>query len=350
VLIAAAHAARPGVLRARSLEHAKFAGAALACVVAFVGALPPGLVHWEEILDGVRYAARTYATSHPGFMSPHPALDGLLTLAWVGVGEGATLATCLWRRGRTSRRCLVPLVALVLGYLGLLGVQSVFVMRNLLHFVPALVLLSSWGIARSLDVARRARWPAISLVAVVCALLFPCGARAVTQVRALSARDTRLLARDWLAAHAKRGERVALANGAGFQLVPLSGLDLRAQRTTFPDLDVLAARGFRWLAHSDASEIRYLRSPERFPEQAAKVRVWREELGRRAVLVKRLARRPLPGWDLPGSTANMYHQPEVRIYRLHPPKPAAATTRVAGPAAPPASSESATKPSVGAAR
>jgi dolichyl-phosphate-mannose-protein mannosyltransferase len=313
VAIAAAHLARPGALRSLRAQ-AKLAAAALTALAALVVVLPPGLVDWAEVADGVRHVAHVYGKGWTGFASPHAGLDGLVTLWSVGTGEAALLVGLLWLRGPTSRRRIVPIAVLVLGYLALLGAQILFMARNLVHFLPALLLLCSWGFGRALDLARRAGRPVAVAVGVV--LIAPVAARAAVQVRALSGRDTRLLAHDWIAAHLKPGEKVALANGSGYPMVPLDDLPVRPRPTDRPDLDRLYGQGFRWLVYSDASDLRYLRSPERFPVESAAIRGWLDRLGGHARRVRHFPRRPLPGWDLPGSTANMYHQPDVTIYRL----------------------------------
>jgi len=321
IVIGAAHFARPRVIRAWR-EHIKILCAALAAFLAMVVALPPGLVRWDEVIEGARRTSFVYGRSWPGFDSPYPALDGLRTITAAGLGWGATAAVLFWLRGPVSRRRLVPLGTLVVGYLWLLGAQKVYIARNLLHFLPATLLLASWGVARLLALAarpgrfRRWRWP---LTAAVCAtLVVQPVALAVVQVRALAARDTRLLARDWIAGRLKRGSPVVTVNGSGFQLVPLAGLRLREKRAVRPNLDALFKLGYRWVVYSDASDVRYLRSPDRYPKEARAARAWMADLSIRAKLVKHFPRRPLPGWDLPGSTANMYHQPDVRIYHLDP--------------------------------
>lgn len=327
VLVGAAHLARPEILSSRR-EHAKLVVAALVTIATMLAVLPPGLVNWSEVLDGIRFAAHVYGRGHKGFQSPHPALDALRTLGSVGLGEGAMAATLLlWVRGPTSRRRLVPLIVLILGYLVLLGWQSMFLARNLLHFVPTMILLAAWGICRGLEWAR-SRGP-LMVAALSIAFVLPSAVRAAAQVRALGARDTRLLARDWLSGRLKPGTKVVLANGEhAYSMVPLDGLNLQVRRADRPNLDALYRAGFRWIVYSDSSDMRYLRSPQRFPQEVERIRRWFEKLRPRASLEKSFPRRLMPGWDLPGSTANMYHQPGLRIFRLQAPPPQSAQAAV----------------------
>jgi len=322
LLVGAAHVARPGILGS-AREHAKLAVAALVTIATMFVVLPPGLANWGEMLDGMRFAAYVYGRGHKGFQSPHPALDALRTLWSVGLGEGALVACLLCLKGPTSRRRLLPLMLLPLGYLFLIGWQSMFLARNLLHFVPAMILLASWGLCRALDWARPRGWPVVAALSIM--FILPSALRAATQVRALAARDTRLLARDWVSGHLKPGTKVVLANGEhAYSMAPLDGLKLQVRRADRPNLDALYRAGFRWIVYSDSSDLRYLRSPERFPQEVERIRRWLGELQLRGRLQKTFPRRLMPGWDLPGSTANMLHQPGVRIFRLVPRAPGAA--------------------------
>ena len=319
VLIAVAHFARPAVFAAPR-EHKKLVAAALCTLAAMVVILPPGVVDWKALYGGAQFQISVYGRGHGGFQSPHPAWDGVRTLWTVGLGECAMVAGMLWLRGPTSRRRLLPLIALCAAYLLLLGAQGMFMARNLIHFLPATILLCSWGFARALDGARRLGSFSVALLAL--GLVLPSAARAAAQVRALYPRDTRLLARDWVAEHLKPGTRVVVTNGGHpYSVAPLQDLGLKLHLSGRPDLDALHKKGFRWVVHSDGVDVRFLRTPERFPDEVEAIRTWTEGLERRGKLEKHFPRRPLPGGDLPGSTAPMYHQPDVKIFRIDGPRP-----------------------------
>jgi 4-amino-4-deoxy-L-arabinose transferase-like glycosyltransferase len=313
VAVAVAHFLRPGVCNTPR-EHVKLVIAALGFCASLVVLLPPWLVDWRHLFRGAHEAATWYARGYRGFTSPHPVADALRTLWSVGVGEGATVAILLWLRGPTSRRLLIPIATLIAAYLVVLGAQKLFMARNVLHFVPAAVLLASRGIERVWAAARLWGWAGTTALSI--ALVFPLATRAASQVRALVTRDSRLEARDWIAMHVERGEKIALANGAGYQLVPLENLGMETRATIQPNLVKLYAEGFRWLVYSDAADLRYTRSPRRFPAEAKRIRRWLQQVEHRAQTMKVFPRLELPAWNLPGSTANMYHHPEIRIYRL----------------------------------
>lgn len=311
VLIATAHFVRPRFIRLSLVEHVKPLVAAVFCALGVILALPPGLVEYAWLLDGARFQREAYERGFWAMNSPHPGLSALDTLFAVGLTEGVVLVSLLGLP--LLRRPLAPIWVLVIAYLVLLEMQTVYMARNLLHMLPAAILLAAYGFhALGSWLARTARpWTVLVLAA---ALLAPAGVRAGSQAQALSKRDTRLLARDWIKKRVRKKTWVAVT-GEMYR-VPLKGLGLRVRRYNRPNLDRLRQRGFRYLVYSDAVDLRYTRAPEWFPEQVDRIERWREEVRKRARLVARFRRRPLPGWDLPGSTANMYHQPNVFIYRL----------------------------------
>jgi hypothetical protein len=251
-------------------------------------------------------------------------IDSLRTLWSVGMTEGALALALLSLPRSALHRARIPIWTLGVSYLAFLNHQTLYMARNLLHVLPALIALSAVGFVRLQSWAARAgaaasparqpgrrRWIGAVLALAV---LAPVAARAGWQARALGVRDTRLLARDWIAAHAPPGARVAECSEK--TPVPLRGLRVKSARFRHPNLRKLKKKGYRYVVYADTVDMRYTRLPERYPEQVKSISEWMTQMNGGAKLVARFKRRTLPGWNQPGSTANIYHQPNVWIWQI----------------------------------
>jgi len=130
-------------------------------------------------------------------------------LGWVAAAAAAAGAVLLARRDRAALALvLVFPVALYL----YLSVQSRFFGRWLLPVYPMLALLAGYAVARA-AAAVRARAPRLELpaLAVGCAILLwqPLAADA-RSMAVLGQRDTRVIAREWLAANHPRALRIII--------------------------------------------------------------------------------------------------------------------------------------------
>jgi len=130
-------------------------------------------------------------------------------LGWIAALAAAAGAVLLARRERVV---LVLLLVFPLALFVYLSVQSRFFGRWLLPVYPALALLAGYAVVRAIDAVRarapRLQWPAIAVAAVV--LLWQPLAADARSMAVLGHRDTRAIARDWLAAHYRRELRIVI--------------------------------------------------------------------------------------------------------------------------------------------
>ncbi len=130
-------------------------------------------------------------------------------LGWLAVAAAAAGAVLLARRDRGALALLLVFPVALYLYL---SVQSRFFGRWLLPVYPVLALLAGYAVARA-AAAVRARTPRLELPALAlgCAILLwqPLAADARTMA-VLGQRDTREIARDWLAAHYPRALRIII--------------------------------------------------------------------------------------------------------------------------------------------
>ncbi|MEZ4449754.1 MAG: glycosyltransferase family 39 protein [Nannocystaceae bacterium] len=286
----------------------------------------------EVVLEGLRYEWWHYGRGHGGFTTDAPLRDALAFLAAFAFGVGPTIAAGLGLAraalpGDPLRRRVPPLAIFVAAYLILIGRGQMFVDRLLLPILPALALLAAFGVDRLVDLAARRGRRAAGLAGVALAALL-CGPSLrgiVLQVRALGPVDSRLAADRWIREHlgVAGASVVAVPRSAGVLVQELPHAAVRV-------LSLEDALGFRW---RNANHVvvgrgafdRYLRSPERFADEAAQVIALRERLESIAVEVVRFDNPPLPGAERFGATAPIFHQSAVDIYVLR---------RLPGPRAP----------------
>jgi Dolichyl-phosphate-mannose-protein mannosyltransferase len=130
-------------------------------------------------------------------------------LGWVAAFAAAAGAVLLARRDRgLAALMLVFPVALFL----YLSVQSRFFGRWLLPVYPLLALLAAYAVVRGYDALRarapRWRWAAAAVAGVL--LLWQPLAADARSMAVLGKRDTRAIARDWLAANERRELRIVI--------------------------------------------------------------------------------------------------------------------------------------------
>jgi Dolichyl-phosphate-mannose-protein mannosyltransferase len=130
-------------------------------------------------------------------------------LGWAAAFAAAAGALLLARR---DRLVLALLLAFPLALFVYLSVQSRFFGRWLLPVYPVLALLAGYAVARALTAVRerapRLEWPALALGGAL--LLWQPLAADARSMAVLGQRDTREVARDWLAAHERRELRIII--------------------------------------------------------------------------------------------------------------------------------------------
>jgi hypothetical protein len=133
-------------------------------------------------------------------------------LGWAAAVAAAAGAVMLARRD--SVRLALLLVAPVALFL-YLSVQSRFFGRWLLPVYPALALLAGYAVVRAIEVVRarspRLEWPAIAVAGVL--LLWQPLAADARSMAVLGQRDTREIARQWLAENEPRELRIIIEPG-----------------------------------------------------------------------------------------------------------------------------------------
>ncbi len=130
-------------------------------------------------------------------------------LGWAAAAAAAAGAVLLARR---DRAWLALLLVFPIGLFIYLSVQSRFFGRWLLPVYPALALLAGYAVVRGIELVRarapRLEWPAVAVAGVL--LLWQPLAADARSMAVLGQRDTRAIARDWLAANERRELRIII--------------------------------------------------------------------------------------------------------------------------------------------
>jgi hypothetical protein len=130
-------------------------------------------------------------------------------LGWVAAVAAAAGAVLL---ARANRLLLALLLVFPLALFAYLSFQSRFFGRWLLPVYPVLALLAGYAVVRALALVRarvpRLEWPALVLAGVL--LLYQPIAADARSMAVLGQRDTREIARDWLAANEPRELRIII--------------------------------------------------------------------------------------------------------------------------------------------
>jgi Dolichyl-phosphate-mannose-protein mannosyltransferase len=130
-------------------------------------------------------------------------------LGWAAAAAAAAGAVLL---ARADRRLLALLLIFPAGLFLYLSFQSRFFGRWLLPVYPMLALLAGYAVVRALALVRarapRLEWPALVLAGVL--LLYQPIAADARSMAVLGQRDTREIARDWLAANEPRELRIII--------------------------------------------------------------------------------------------------------------------------------------------
>ncbi|HWP64571.1 MAG TPA: glycosyltransferase family 39 protein [Candidatus Limnocylindria bacterium] len=124
-----------------------------------------------------------------------------------------------WRSPRPMARVAVAWIAV---YFVVHGLSPMLLSRYMTPLLPALFLLEA-GLAAAV-LARATRWRALAATAATLALVGPPLVQSLAYDRVMARTDTRVLATEWLAAHAEPGTRVLVAGtvfwGYGEPLMP----------------------------------------------------------------------------------------------------------------------------------
>ena len=130
-------------------------------------------------------------------------------LGWAALLAAVAGAALLARRERVVVALLLIFPVALLVYLSL---QSRFFGRWLLPVYPALALLAGYAVVRALELVRtrapRLQWPAVAAGGLL--LLWQPLAADARSMAVLGKRDTRAIARDWLAANEPRELRIII--------------------------------------------------------------------------------------------------------------------------------------------
>ncbi len=130
-------------------------------------------------------------------------------LGWAAAAAAAAGAVLLARRDRVRLALLLAFPVALFVYLSL---QSRFFGRWLLPIYPALALLAGYAVVHAIDVVRarapRLEWPAVAVAGVL--LLWQPLAADARSMAVLGQRDTREIARQWLAANERRELRIII--------------------------------------------------------------------------------------------------------------------------------------------
>lgn len=130
-------------------------------------------------------------------------------LGWAASAAAAAGAVLLARRDRAGAALLLVFPVALFLYL---SVQSRFFGRWLLPVYPALALLAGYAVARGIALVRarapRLEWPALAVAGVL--LLWQPLAADARSMAVLGHRDTREIARDWLAENEPRELRIII--------------------------------------------------------------------------------------------------------------------------------------------
>ena len=210
---AAARAATP--TRA-ALRTAALGGLAVGAgaVLAFLVTNPYFFIDLKTALHQLRGQAEL-AGNQDKFGQEHDTgvlyyLDSLTWgLGWAAAIAAAAGAVLLARRDRIR---LALLLVFPLALFVYLSVQSRFFGRWLLPVYPALALLAGYAVVRGVELVRarapRLQWPAVALAGVL--LLWQPLAADARSMAVLGQRDTREIARDWLAENEARELRIII--------------------------------------------------------------------------------------------------------------------------------------------
>lgn len=200
------------LLRGRTSRRRAIALASvtLACFVSgLIVAMPETILRSRDVLAGMREQAdlsQKPFDAQPD--APVPLLVAETVTRSLGLpGAGAALAGAIWlARVRPSVALALLLCPAV--YLAVLLQSDLFAARFALPVIPFAVIFAGWG-ALALTNWSRAPWgDSITLCIVVVALVAPLARDVVHHNVLATTTDTRLLAREWIDAHA-RGARVA---------------------------------------------------------------------------------------------------------------------------------------------
>jgi hypothetical protein len=130
-------------------------------------------------------------------------------LGWAAAAAAAAGAVLLARRDRVRLALLLAFPVALFAYL---SVQSRFFGRWLLPLYPVLALLAAFAVVRAIELVRarapRLEWPAIAAAGVL--LLWQPLAADARSMAVLGHRDTREIARAWLAANERRELRIVI--------------------------------------------------------------------------------------------------------------------------------------------
>jgi hypothetical protein len=241
-----------------------------------------------------------------------------------GIGLLPTLLVppaLLW--GALSRRPIALLSAIcAVSYFLVVGASPALLARYMTPIVPLLLLLLAGMVVAG---ARRFGEPGSRvLVLTVAALLLAAEPlwSAIAHDRVAAATDTRVLAKDWLAAHLPAGARVAIVGtefwGYGEPVMP-PGIEMVRSKLDAASLD---ATGARWVVAHDHPLFSSRVDPEALARMAPRLRLLAEFdpfTGARSAAIFELA----DAYYIPthGFGAVSRPGPDIRIYELLPAAP-----------------------------
>jgi hypothetical protein len=303
----------------RALRDRRLWGALALVPVVFLLTTPYAVLDFATFREHLSYEGAHYAGGHPGMGSGGTSYGAYLSLLWRGAGPAAVglavlgAGLLLWRRPRLGGLLLLFPAC----YLLFIGRYPVHFERNLIPLVPFLALLAAAAVAEPLrgwaaagrtgtGRARGLLAAGVVLAGIGLAGTAAQGAASLAHVRRVTLPDTRFAALTWARSHVPPGARILLeAHTPTLEQVLRDGRPAYATTRlggAAASLPAPVLARFDYLVLSSATYRRFVRDPERHPEEAARYRTVFEtyplaaefapEPGRRAGPVIRIYRVP----------------------------------------------------------
>lgn len=283
----------------------------------FLLGTPYAFLELHTFLSSLASVVGHYGTSQPGFEGSWSALwyvREVLSSADLLFGVVALLGV-LWALARRRRADLL-LLSFVIPYYLLLSLWRVRFERNLIALVPVLAILAARFLVDAIAWVTR-RWPGLTrweipVLACLTALVIALPAKAAMDFdRALSQRDHRTLAAEWVNANIPTGSKVVTEafsiplDQERFKVVELVRIDSE-------DLAWYLDEGVEYVIVSDGHWRTLFQEPERYTREIA---TYNEILTNSSMLQEFPARVPtLLSRGYP--TIPIYHFPDVFLLHL----------------------------------
>jgi len=287
------------------------AAATAVAAVVFALSIPFALRDWSDFVTSMTVVPRHYMTGHPGAEGNDNAVWYLLYLARDGMLAPMTLLAVAGLVAVVARyrRAGVVLLAFALPYYAVLCGTYVRFDRNLLPLLPFLALFAAAAAEAVMPPVIRALRNHVAAYAIVLGVavvpsLYVAAYAGTQSDFAITHPFSEEAAVAWVDAYAANGATIATENWEGrpFGLSPRRYRIINHGTITAETYDWYRAHGVRYIVVDSYTDDAYLRSPRRYPVEAARYR----ELYRRGRLLQRITGdSPLR----PGPTMSIYGAP-----------------------------------------